>query len=481
MSTLAGDGAVIRAETVVELLERSTSTIIEADGGARQCADVLEAGRSLAADLAAAGVEPGDRIAIQMANEPTYLELLVAAAVGGFVVMSVNLRFADALADSLIERSGARMVIRSASDLPARARDPKGVPGPDSADDHYVIFTTSGTTSAPKLVVHGQRSIAAHAGDVAAAFGYGPDSVVLVPLPLCGVFGFTVVFGALAGNATLILPSAFEADATAAIIEEHAVTSLHGSDDMFHRLLETDRDLSSIESSGYARFNSALDGIVERCDARGIPLSGLYGMSEVQALFAWRGGVGRSIGERWRPAGPLVSPQAQCRVVDDELQLQGPSLFAGYLADGGSEIDRELTDRHFDGPWFRTGDLAVEDGPRSFEYITRMGDAMRLGGFLVAPTEIEGVLLGVDGIEQAQVVAAGTDRGTRPVAFVITDGTALDESAAIAHCGETLARFKCPVRVVPVDAFPVTDGPNGVKIQRTELRRRAEALLAISD
>jgi fatty-acyl-CoA synthase len=48
----------------------------------------------------------------------------------------------------------------------------------------------------------------------------------------------------------------------------------------------------------------------------------------------------------------------------------------------------------------------------------------------------------------------------------------------IEHCASTLAKFKCPVRVVTVGEFPVTDGPNGVKIQRAKLRDIATELLA---
>jgi len=471
----ASEDGVIRAETVVELLRSSRSRIVDEHGNERSCADILEAGERLAADLRAQGVRHGDRVAVQMPNSDLYLDLLAAAAIGGFVVMSVNLRFADSLAESIIERSGATVTIRGEADLPPRAeRAEIAIDDDPTPDDRYVIFTTSGTTSAPKLVVHNQRSIVAHAGDVAAVFGYDEQSVVLVPLPLCGVFGFTVFWGALAGHATVILPSAFDVDGTADLIEQHQVSSLHGSDDMFHRLLTTDADLSSITTAGYARFNSALDGIVERCEARGVPLSGLYGMSEVQALFAWRGGRGLALEQRWQPAGPLVSPGAACRVVDDELQLQGPSLFEGYLADGGAEIDRALTDRHFDGPWFRTGDIAREDGPRSFEYITRMGDVMRLGGFLVAPTEVEAVLLEHADVAQAQVVAVGLEQGARPVAFVIPndDVETIDEAAIIDHCQLTLARFKCPVRVLAVESFPVTDGPK----RRAPTRARARGL-----
>jgi len=471
---------VVRVETVVELLEQSESVIVDEHGNERSTADVLAAGQRLAADFAAFGVQPGDRVAVQMLNGPLYVDLLAAAAVGGFVIMSVNMRFADSLAESLIERSGARMVIRSAEDLPARTPDPM-IAAVGAADDRFVIFTTSGTTSAPKLVVHQQRSVAVHSGDIAAGFGYDRDSVIMIPLPLCGVFGFSVLWGAMAGHSKIVMPQTFAAEESGRLIEEHGVTALHGSDDMFHRLLGTNWDLSSITSSGYARFNSALDGVVERCDARGVPLSGLYGMSEVQALYAFRGASGLPIDQRWQAAGAVVSPNASYRVVDDELQLQGPSLFEGYLADGGAEIDAELTARNHDGPWFKTGDLAVAEGPRSFEYISRIGDAMRLGGFLVAPTEIEGVLMEFDAIDQAQVVAVDLEGGARPVAFVIAaPGASVDEQDAIAHCGESLARFKCPVRVVTVDKFPVTDGPNGVKVQRAKLRTRGQELLTSS-
>lgn len=461
--------------TVVDLLERSSAVMVDEHGTERSCGDILRAGRLLAQDLGAHGLLRGDRIAVQMPNGPRYLDLLVAAAVGGFVVMSVNLRFGDGLANSIIERSGARLTVRSQSDLPPELSAPESsavIPPPGSTpDDRFVIFTTSGTTSAPKLVVHQHRSIVDHAVDVATAFGYTQSSVVLLPLPLSGVFGFTTFWAAVAGNATVVLPQAFHAEETGRLIEHHRVTSMHGSDDMFHRLLDTEHDLSSIQQAGYARFNSALDGIVERCETRGVPLAGLYGMSEVQALYSFRGAPGRAIAERWKAGGNLVSPGADRRVVEGELQLRGPSLFEGYLADGGAEIDRELTAANFDDGWFKTGDLAVEDGPRSFEYVARIGDVMRLGGYLVAPTEIEATIMTLDEIAQAQVVAVDREQGARPVAFVILEPDAqLDEQAVIDHCAATLARFKCPVRVVAVDEFPTTNGPNGVKIQRAKLR-----------
>ena len=57
------------------------------------------------------------------------------------------------------------------------------------------------------------------------------------------------------------------------------------------------------------------------------------------------------------------------------------------------------------------------------------------------------------------------------------DGATIDEEAVIEFCRGRLARYKVPVRVIPLDAFPITDGPNGVKIRLTELRDRAADLL----
>ena len=269
----------------------------------------------------------------------------------------------------------------------------------------------------------------------------------------------------------------YDTERAARTIERERVTCVNGSDDMFHRLLEHGADLSTIRLGGYARFNSSLDAIVERAAAAGATLVGLYGMSEVQALFSVRS-TDAPASERVRPGGRLVSPRAAYRVVDDELQLRGPSLFAGYLAEGGDAIDTELTAAHHLDGWFRTGDVAATDGDRTFEYVTRMGDVLRLGGFLVSPAEIESALMEVDGVEAVQVVAVDRPEGARPVAFVIVQpGATIDEASAIGHCRDALAIYKVPVRVLEIDEFPTTPRGNVTKIKKAELLRIDAAIL----
>ena len=65
------------------------------------------------------------------------------------------------------------------------------------------------------------------------------------------------------------------------------------------------------------------------------------------------------------------------------------------------------------------------------------------------------------------------------VAFVTPrPGATLREADLAAACRARLARYKQPARILPLDAFPVTESPNGVKIQRVRLREMAEALMA---
>ncbi len=144
----------------------------------------------------------------------------------------------------------------------------------------------------------------------------------------------------------------------------------------------------------------------------------------------------------------------------------------GYL--GGDEAEREaFTDDGF----VRSGDLGrlTDDG---FAYVARRGDALRLGGYLVNPREIEGFLEADAAVAAAGVVAAELDGAQRPVAFVVaSEGAEIDEAALIERCRSSLAGFKVPRRVIALDELPTTDSANGRKVRRTELRRLAgEAL-----
>jgi fatty-acyl-CoA synthase len=139
----------------------------------------------------------------------------------------------------------------------------------------------------------------------------------------------------------------------------------------------------------------------------------------------------------------------------------------------------EATARAFteDG-WFRSGDAGrMEDD--GFVYLARIGDALRLRGYLVDPAEIEEHLGGHPGVDLAQVIGVAiAGEGDVPVAFVrLREGASLREEDLLEHCRRSLAGYKVPRRVLLVDEFPVTAGPNGVKIQKAKLRETAAELV----
>jgi len=175
-----------------------------------------------------------------------------------------------------------------------------------------------------------------------------------------------------------------------------------------------------------------------------------------------------------------VIPAVDLRVVDDdghdlpvgaqgELLCKGPFLMTGYYE------DEEATARTIVDGWLHTGDVGVLDDRGYLRITDRKKDMFIVGGFNVAPAEVEKALGGMDGIAQVAVVGVPDDYfGEVGVAFVVPmPGTAPAPDDVVAFAREHLANFKVPRRVVLVDELPVN--ATG-KVLKNELRERAQAL-----
>jgi fatty-acyl-CoA synthase len=511
------------AETLSALLARNVAAAPQAPAAtdADQSLDwtrFAALAQGYAALLARHGIAYGDRVALWLPNCVDYFALVFACARLGATAVHINTRFRVSEVGNLLRRSGARVLVmtwgfapvdfaallaavpqderaalrcvigrkaavRDVAGLPVVALEPQGeIRDQASPDAPCLTFTTSGTTSGPKLVVHHQRSIAHHANDIARALGtQRSGSALLAAVPLCGTFGQSLAMGAAAGGAHLVFMDQFDGAAAAALIRKHKITHTGGSDDMMGRIAQAagKQPFETLVFSGFANFTPSSNVSIAVADELGMRPRGLYGSSEVQALFSIS-----PDDRRLADGGVPVSPQAEVDIrdpetgmpVDDdcdgELCIRAPSIFAGYLD------DPEATARAFtsDG-FFKTGDLARRASP-GFVFKTRIGDTLRLGGFLVNPEEIESFLQTLPGIAEAQVVAV-EHKGDR-VAFAFIragEGAPPREADILARCRASLARYKLPVRVITLAAFPVTESPNGTKIQRAKLRDMANAIL----
>ncbi|TYO66964.1 AMP-binding protein [Bradyrhizobium hipponense] len=480
-----------------------------------------------AAWLAAQGIGKGDVVAVWLVNRIEWIALLFAAARLGAVVAAVNTRYRSAELAHLLKVSSARLMVVEAAfrsiDFAAILADvakaevpalqklavvgadvipahwpcvrfdafekpcPPRPPAESDVDLPVLLYTTSGTTKGPKLVAHSQRTLSTHAVSIAEALTLSPQRhSLLAMLPFCGTFGMTSLLAFLAAGVTIHVLDAFEAAPALTILSEHRITHAFGSDEMFRRILaltDAPRPLPKAEVFGFAAFQPGWRELAAEAEARGVPLFGLYGSSEVQALFSI-GRAGDAFAERIEGGGWPMSPQARVRVrdtetgslaphgVSGEIEISAPSRFLGYFHNPEATRDAITADG-----FFRTGDIGRLRGDGSFVYETRAGDAMRLGGFLVAPGEIEDELKSCPGVADAQVVAVDLKGQARCVAFVIPAQEPQQEppqpEALVARLRERLAGYKVPARIYFVGAFPVTDSANGIKIQRTRLRAMA--------
>jgi long-chain acyl-CoA synthetase len=191
----------------------------------------------------------------------------------------------------------------------------------------------------------------------------------------------------------------------------------------------------------------------------GVPVHQGYGLTEAAPV------VTSTLCSREVKPGSVGSalPGVSLRLVDEtgvapegsdpgEIHVAGDNLFSGYWPDGD------------DGPvegWFATGDVGFLDGDGDLFLVDRVKELIIVSGFNVYPSEIEELLLEVEGVEEAAVVGVPDEiTGEAVVAYVRT-GVGPDEAGDLrerirAACDLRLARFKQPSRIELVDVLPHT-------------------------
>lgn len=351
------------------------------------------------------------------------------------------------------------------------------------------IFYTSGTTSDPKGCLQSNRSLLTHAAHVADHLGVTADDVCVATLPFCGIWGHNVAFSALSMGATLVVQTHFDPEETIRLVDRHDATCLTGLGVMFDRMLEAaafdpsrvetvERGVVGFVSKGY---DEALFDRIE--DAFGFPVVQPYGLSEANSQI-FVGDPDDPRDRRKRVGGPPVHPAIESKVVDPESReelppgQEGELALRGYLlADGYLGKPEATADAFDDEGWFYSGDLCVTDDEGYVYYRSRLDDALRVRGFLVAPREIAAVVEDHPAVADCEVVGAPHPRhGEVPVAFVVVESDAEAEALELvgleSFLADRIADYKVPAALEVVESFPTTEGPNGEKVQKAELRER---------
>jgi len=269
-----------------------------------------------------------------------------------------------------------------------------------------LIVYTSGTTGRPKGVVTTHANLTAQIESLIEAWAWtAADRTVLV-LPLHHVHGIlNIVCCALWSGAVLEMLPKFDCEATWDRLASNELTVFSAVPTIYHRLIRSwetaDAGAQQSRSRGCRSLRLMMSGsaalprtMLDRWrEISGHVLLERYGMTEVGMALA-----NPLHGER-RPGyvgQPL--PGVSARLVDGELQLKGPGVFAEYWRQPDS------TREAFVDGWFRTGDAAVvEDG--AYRLLGRSSvDILKIGGHKISALEIEEVLRTHPAIAECVVV-----------------------------------------------------------------------------
>jgi len=460
---------------------------------------------TLAAQLHARGLRPGDRLAVALPNGPEHLLAWLAAAKLGAVVAPLHAQWTAAELRAARELLRPRLTLGAAASAPddidaaalaemlAAPHLPFPAVRPTPADAPAELLFTSGTTGLPKAAVQTARSMMLTGEAFADWLHLTADDRLATCLPLAHVNArFYSTMGALAAGATLVLEERFSASRFWGWMGASRATVVNALGAMLRILLGAPpADAERAHALRLVYASPALgEELHRRCEERfGVRLVVGYGLTECtfgaihplappldapDRRLASMGLARRHPDEEWgqelRLVDPATAGDAAPRDVaageTGEILLRGPTVFAGYFEDP----EATAAVLRADG-FLRTGDLATRDAEGYLTFVGRTKEMIRRRGENVSPLEVERVLESHPAVGEAAVVGVPGALGEEEIAaFVVPrSGAAVDPAALAVFCGERLARFKVPIQWHVRDSLP-----------RTSTNRVAKKLLVAS-
>jgi fatty-acyl-CoA synthase len=483
--------------------------------------------RRIGRALLAAGVEPADAVGIVMGNRPEAVAAVFGAALAGAVAAPMSTfsptpelahlvdtceatvvltqsrllrrRFGDDIAAIAADRPFLRRVAVLGEDswdelLASGDSDVDGAVADDrlaaraaavTPDDPALVIFSSGTTSAPKGILHGHRSPALQCWLQAGLFARHPGSRVFSALPLFWTAGFNTAVGAtLAAGGCWVAQETFEPAAALALMARERVTEPYTLPHQTATLAAhpdwASTDLSSLRcvygKGAYAR-HPGVDG-----DTGWIMPVG-WGMSETCAFVCAH--PSDTPRERAKVGHGALLPGARLRVVDPdtgrplgvdeegELCVSGATRMLGYLGRSPDEC--------FDADgFFHTGDAGHVSADGTVDWSGRRTEMIKTAGANVSPAEVEVALRACPPVKLSRVLGVPDARVDQAVVacIVLRDDAAATADEITAFLRERIAAYKVPKHVLFFgdDEMPMTG--SAAKVRDDDLLQLVKERLA---
>ncbi len=347
---------------------------------------------------------------------------------------------------------------------------------PTDPDLTALMIYTSGTTGRPKgaQITHG--NLTANLDSLHQAWGWQEDDILLHVLPIFHVHGLVVALhGALhAGATAVLLPKFTPEQALTTMVDKQctvfmAVPTIHKRLADFPGAEQFDLSHMRLLTSGSDRLPDDL--FLKYQEIFGHTLLERYGMTETGMNLS-----NPLHGERRVGSVGLPLPSVEARIVNSvtdeplpdnqigEVQIRGPHVFKGYW-----QMPKKTANSFTADGWLRTGDLGLREPDGYYSLKGRFKDLIITGGLNVYPPEVELVLTEHPAVAACAVIGCLDDEwGERVTAVIVLKrGQASTAGDIIEYCRQNLVSYKAPRSVVFVDELP----SNALgKVQKARLR-----------
>jgi acyl-CoA synthetase (AMP-forming)/AMP-acid ligase II len=443
---------------------------------------------AMADSLTAAGIAPGDRVAMALPNGlPAIVSFLAASIAGTAAPLNPAYRqeeFAFYLEDTNAKvlivppdsGEAARLAagdkipvltVETGTDGAARlsGASKAGSAAAPSPDDIALVLHTSGSTGRPKRVPLKHRNLAASVQNINRTYELTPDDISLTVMPLFHVHGLVAsTLATLFTGGTVVVPPRFNPLSFWRTVRDSRATWYSAVPTM-HQLLLARLGKGSEKPAGaeFLRFIRSCSAplpveIAQRMEAVfGAPVLEAYGMTEASHQMASNplppaphkfGAVGPGTGVK------ISIMDSEGRHLESgqqgEVVIQGPNVIQGY------ENNPEANQVSFVDGWFRTGDQGILDSEGYLRLVGRIKELINRGGEKIGPPEIDELLLTHPLVTAA--VCFGVPHATlgEEVEAAVTLSEPATEADLLAYCRERLAEFKRPKKIHIVTEIPRT-------------------------
>jgi len=482
---------------------------LNCDGGQTiNNAQLLEQTARISHFIRSQGIEPGERLVVQVPKSAFAVALYLACLRSGVIYIPLNTSYtaeevsyflgdatprifvcdpankgdlvsvADQYSANLLtlDGEGSGTLADSVAEL-----EPDSEIAQMSDNDIAVILYTSGTTGRSKGAMLSHRNLASNALHLIDIWSFSDKDVLLHALPIYHVHGlFVALHCALLSNATMNFLAGFDAQKIVGYLPESTV--LMGVPTFYTRLLKHPEFNNQVCANMRLFISGSAPLLAETFEEfeqiTGHRILERYGMTETGMLVS-----NPLDGERVAGTVGFPLPEVETRIVDEQrqmvapgdvgiLEVRGPNVFQGYW-----KMPEKTAEEFKEDGYFITGDLASCDEEGRITLVGRNKDMIISGGLNIYPIEIETCINEMSGIVESAVIGVPhEDFGEGVVAVIVCEQAGgVSEKQVFETLSSQIARFKQPKKIVFVEKLPRNSMG---KVQKNVLRDQYKDLLA---